>query len=134
MTLVLEIEHLLGVAFAAQSQAGELPDWPPQPDRVFSALVAAWGARGECEGERRALEWLEALPAPDIAASHGFARTAPIVFVPPNDAEGGRVGNTAVLPSLQRRQARRFPAYRPDDPVVSLIWRDVDPDPDTLAG
>ena len=64
MTLLLEIEHLLGVAFAAVSQASELPDWPPQPDRVFSALVAAWGLRGECEGERRVLEWLEALPGP----------------------------------------------------------------------
>jgi CRISPR-associated protein Csb2 len=133
MTLVLEIEHLLGVAFAAPGQASELPDWPPQPDRIFSALVAAWGVRGECDGGRRVLEWLEALPAPDIVASDGFARTAPIVFVPPNDAEGGRVGNAAVFPPLRRRQARRFPAYRPDDPVVSLIWRDVDPDPDTLA-
>ena len=64
MTLILEIEHLLGVAFAAHSQASDVPDWPPQPDRVFSALVAAWGARGERTEERRALEWLEGQPAP----------------------------------------------------------------------
>ena len=48
MPLILEIEHLLGVAFAAQSAASSAPDWPPQPDRVFSALVATWGARGDC--------------------------------------------------------------------------------------
>ena len=133
MTLVLEIEHLLGVAFAARDQSGTAPDWPPQPDRVFSALVASWGARGEREDERRALEWLEALPAPELAASDGSPRTAPIVFVPPNDAEGGRVGNAAVLPSLRRRQARRFPAYRPDDPTVSLVWRNAMPDGSTLT-
>ena len=133
MTLVLEIEHLLGVAYAAHDQASGTPDWPPQPDRVFSALVASWGARGEREAERHALEWLEWQPCPEITATNGFSRTAPIVFVPPNDAEGGRVGNAAVLPSLRRRQARHFPAFRPDNPVVLLIWRDVDPDPETVA-
>ena len=133
MTLVLEIEHLLGVAFAARREDDPTPDWPPQPDRIFSALVASWGARGEREDERQALEWLERLPTPEIAASGGFPRTAPIVFVPPNDAEGGRVGNVAVLPSLRRRQRRRFPAYRPDDPVVSLAWSEAAPDGSTLA-
>ena len=133
MTLVLEIEHLLGVAYAAHDQGSGTPDWPPQPDRVFSALVASWGARGEREAERHALEWLEWQPCPEITATNGFPRTAPIVFVPPNDAEGGRVGNAAVLPSLRRRQARHFPAFRPDNPVVLLIWRDVDPDPETVA-
>jgi CRISPR-associated protein Csb2 len=43
MTIVLEIEYLLGVSFAAGAQASDVPDWPPQPDRVFSSLVAAWG-------------------------------------------------------------------------------------------
>jgi CRISPR-associated protein Csb2 len=75
MTLVLDIEHLLGVAFAARGQESDIPDWPPQPDRVFSALVASWGARGENEAERRALEWLEGQRAPEIAASGGAART-----------------------------------------------------------
>lgn len=133
MTLVLEIEHLLGLAFAARDQGSTTPGWPPQPDRVFSALVASWGARGEREDERRALEWLEGLPPPEIAASGGSPRTAPIVFVPPNDAEGGRVGNAAVLPGLRRRQARRFPAFRPEDPTVSLVWGIAAPDGAILA-
>jgi CRISPR-associated protein Csb2 len=124
--LVLEIEHLLGVSFAAETQASVSPDWPPQPDRVFSALVAAWSARGERADERRALEWLEAQPAPDIAASGGFARTAATAFVPPNDPETGRAGDRSVMPAFRRRQPRRFPAFRPDDPVVRLVWRDVE--------
>lgn len=133
MTLVLEIEHLVGVAFAARSQASALPDWPPQPDRVFSALVASWGARGERLEERRALEWLEKQPAPEIDASDGFARSAATTFVPPNDPETGRVGNATVLPALRRRQPRRFPAFRPHDPTVRLIWRDLVADAPTLS-
>src|SRR5579864_7510100 len=133
MTLVLDIEHLLGVAFAARDQSSDAPDWPPQPDRAFSALVAAWGARGGRDDERLALEWLEAQTAPEIIASDGYPRTAPIVFVPPNDPEGGRVGNEAVMPAQRRRQARRFPAFRPEDSVVSLVWRAAAPDPDRLA-
>jgi hypothetical protein len=56
------IEHLLGVAFAGRGELSDAPDWPPQPDRVFAALVAAWAARGEPSEERRTLEWLERRP------------------------------------------------------------------------
>src|SRR5438477_10813932 len=133
MTLVLEIEHLLGVSFAAQSQASSVPDWPPRPDRLFSALVAAWGARGERPDERRALEWLEAQPSPELAASGGVARTPGTVFVPPNDPQTGRVGNTSVMPAFRRRQPRRFPAFRPDDPIVQLVWRDAEADNEIVA-
>jgi CRISPR-associated protein Csb2 len=133
MSLVLEIEHLLGVAFAAQSPASSVPDWPPQPDRVFSALVAAWGARGERPDERRALEWLETQAAPELAASDGFARTAATAFVPPNDPQTGRVGDRTVLPALRRRQPRRFPAYRPTDPIVRLVWLKTEAGSATLA-
>ena len=133
MPLVLEIEHLLGVAFAAQSQAEIAPNWPPQPDRVFSALVAAWSARGQRAEERRALEWLEAQPVPDIAASGGFARTPATVFVAPNDPTTGRVGDRSVMPFLRRRQPRRFPAFRPDDPVVQLVWQDVEAGGEIIA-
>ena len=133
MTLVLEIEHLLGVAFAARTPAGSDPDWPPQPDRVFSALVAAWGARGKRPEERQALEWLEKQSGPELAASGGSARTPATVFVPPNDPQTGRVGNLTVMPTLRRRQPRRFPAYRPDDPIVRLIWRAAAADHGTMT-
>jgi CRISPR-associated protein Csb2 len=87
MTLVLDIEHLLGVSFAARGPESGWPDWPPQPDRVFSALVAAWGARGENEAERRALEWLETQQAPQILASVINPRSGYTAYVPPNDYE-----------------------------------------------
>src|SRR4051812_28758794 len=125
MPLVLEIEHLLGVAFAALGPDSAEPDWPPQPDRVFSALVAAWAARGERADERAALEWLEAQEPPLIEASVADGRPAPIAFVPPNDPETKSVGDKTVIPALRRRQPRRFPAALPHDPVVRFVWPDA---------
>ena len=122
MTLVLEIEYLSGVAFAAIGPDSERPDWPPQPDRIFSALVATWAARGENDAERQALEWLEKLPAPRILASPSEPRTGAIVYVPPNDPRSDRQKTAkGVLPSLRSRQARRFPAARPHDAACPAL-------------
>ncbi len=132
MSLILEIEYLSGVCFAAVGPDSEVPDWPPQPDRVFSALVATWGAHREDADEARALEWLETQLVPRLAASDHFPRTAPISFVPPNDPATGRSGNAEVIPSLRRRQARRFPASRPVSAVVRFLWSESSPDNRTL--
>ena len=134
MSLVLEIEFLTGAYRAAHSPASNTPDWPPQPDRVFSGLVAAWAARGEQSIERLALEWLEARSAPAIHAGDHTVRTAPDVFVPPNDQ---RATNTEqvylkVMPRWRPRQPRRFPVARLDDPVMAMVWA-VDPEPKVLA-
>jgi CRISPR-associated protein Csb2 len=160
LPLVLEIEHLLGVSFAAQSPASAAPDWPPQPDRVFSALVASWGARGCRKEEEKALQWLEQQRPPEIVASGGWPRSPAIAYVPPNDNEvpQGAVSSKwfefltrgerppkkggyekswrnalGVVPTERARAARRFPAFRPDDPIVRLVWRDVQADSDTMA-
>jgi CRISPR-associated protein Csb2 len=125
--LVLEIEHLLGVAFAAQGPESETPDWPPQPDRVFSALVAAWAARGERPDERMALEWLEEQAPPEVAASPAAARPAPLSYVPPNDKNTDKA---AAYP-WRMRQPRRFPAALPLDPVVRMIWQEAEGAPVT---
>ncbi|MBW3565908.1 MAG: type I-U CRISPR-associated protein Cas5/Cas6 [Acidobacteria bacterium] len=130
--LILEVEYLSGVCFAAVGPDSEEPDWPPQPDRVFSALVASWGARGD---ERRAsLEWLEHLPPPLIVATTSEPRTAPVVFVPPNDPRSDRKKVArGVLPELRSRQPRRFPSSRPADPLVRFVWADSIPDEETLS-
>lgn len=133
MNLVLEIEFLTGVCRAGHGPGDESPDWPPQPDRVFSALTAAWGVRGERPVERMALEWLERQPPPFIRASGHSARTAPEVFVPPNDAKASRTVKAylKVLPEHRPRQPRRFPVARPDDPNVELVWPET-PDRETF--
>lgn len=165
MTLVLEIEYLSGVCFAAIGQDSAAPDWPPQPDRVFSALVATWAVRGQRGEETEALEWLETLDPPRILASSAEPRTAPQVYVPPNDYKTpkGELSNSRwyrdflskglsppekgghkklwhqvwnVMPDQRRRSGlkeRNFPASRPHDPVVRLLWADAEPGREALA-
>jgi len=128
MTLVLEVEYLSGVSFAAIGPDSEKSDWPPQPDRIFSALVATWAVRGQDSQEAEALEWLEKLPVPHILASDAESRTGVVVFVPPNDPRSDKQKTAkGVLPSLRSRQPRRFPATRPHDAVVRLLWDGVAP-------
>jgi CRISPR-associated protein Csb2 len=133
MSLVLEVEYLANVAFAAVGPDSDRPDWPPQPDRVFSALVMSWAARGSSEPEAEALRWLESQSTPAILASEATPRTAPVSFVPPNDPSSGRSGNAKVMPALRGRQPRRFPAARPLDPVVRFLWSEAEPDHQTLS-
>lgn len=136
MTLVLEIEFLSGVSFAAIAPNNGTPDWPPQPDRIFSALVASWAARGEREEERRALEWLEALSVPRLLASDAAARPGVTVFVPANDASSDKQKHAKnVLPALRNRQDRKygFPAARPHDPIIHLCWFAAEPDEAVLS-
>ena len=130
MGLLLEIEFLTGVCRAAREPGDDTPDWPPQPDRVFSALVSAWAARGERSEERAALEWLEAQPPPAVHASDHTLRTTPDVFVPPNDPRASKAAKTymKVMPDGRPRQPRRFPIARPDSPLIALFWP-VEPEP-----
>lgn len=134
MALVLEVEYLSGVAFAAVSAGTDRADWPPQPDRIFSALVATWAARGQLQSETRALEWLEALPVPLLMASEAAQRTSHVSFVPPNDSSAEKQKHALhVVPQLRNRQPRRFPAVRPEDPRVRLLWPDAETDNGVLA-
>lgn len=133
MALLLEIEYLSGVCFAAIGQDSPTPDWPPQPDRIFSALVATWAARGQDALEAEALEWLEKLDPPRILASGAEPRTSATAFVPPNDPRSDKQKHAkGVLPAFRSRQARRFPAARPHDPVVQILWPDAEPESDAF--
>jgi CRISPR-associated protein Csb2 len=119
--LVLEIELLTGVYRAALPD-GSGAEWPPHPERVFSALAQAWGDGGCDPKERAALEWLERQAPPVIGADgpqDWAERTAPTVFVPPNDSRGSEI---AVLPDRRRRQGRSFRAAIPINPVIQFTW------------
>jgi CRISPR-associated protein Csb2 len=134
VSLVLEIEFLSGVYYGSRAPESDRSDWPPQFDRVFSALVASWGMRGERAEEEAALEWLEALPCPRLFASPAEERFAYTSFVPPNDASSSRKKHRAeVLPPLRQRQPRRFVAARPLDPVLRIVWPESEPTREALS-
>ena len=107
--LVLEIEFLAGRYVASSWNERDAPEWPPHPARVFSAMVAACHEAGGPDLlERRALEWLQALSAPDIVASQADKRPTVPVFVPVNDTamgSGGPRKAQAVAKAQRRRQA-----------------------------
>lgn len=133
MTLVLEVEFLSGVSFAAIAPDNEAPEWPPQPDRIFSALVATWAARGQQDDEAAALVWLEGAPSPRLAASEAAARSGALVYVPPNDPRSDKGKHArGVVPAFRGRQPRCFPAARPDNPTVRLLWENAAPPREVL--
>ncbi|SIS74402.1 type I-G CRISPR-associated protein Csb2 [Alicyclobacillus vulcanalis] len=132
MTLVLEIEFLSGSSVAALHPDSEAPDWPPQPDRVFSALVATWAYRGQRPEERLALEWLEALEPPRIEATSAFQRTSYVTYVPPNDRSAVKMRRASDnISDYRSRQPRRFITVRPVSPTVRLLWHGVGADGET---
>ena len=101
--LTIEIELLTGV-YRAGLPDGSGAEWPPHPERLFSAFAQAWGDGGCDSEECAALEWLERQGAPWIEADNDeewAERTAPTVFVPPNGDRGNEI---SVLPERRRRQ------------------------------
>jgi CRISPR-associated protein Csb2 len=135
--LAFGIRYLNGFAAACASherQPGrEQPEWPPHPARVFMALAAAYFQTGEDPGERRALEWLESLPAPLLRAAGHAPRAVVTHYVPVNDKPGDRqkppIAVIQSIPQLARdRQPRTFPRTWPDEDVVYLVWPQVVPE------
>lgn len=113
--LSLRIDFLNGVYHAADPDNPTLPEWPPAPDRVFQALVAAaYGGRHD-PAPLRALEghW------PELLFGHARVAKSGINFVPAAyKAKEGRV----------RKYDPQMVAIT--DPVI-LHWPDV---PDALNG
>ncbi len=131
--LALAWQYLTGRAVATHPTDRNRPEWPPHPDRVFQALVAAWAEAGQDLSQRAALEWLSALPPPLVAVPADVEPcAAPAVFVPVNDTHGPARGpykdaHLGLLPECRARKERRFPAVFAGDGVCALVWPDADP-------
>lgn len=144
----LGIRYLMGWAMAAADGADKKrAEWPPHPDRIFMALAAAWFETGQDVAEGAALQWLEALPAPRLAASGACARELTTHYVPVNDTRLSKVekvreltvdpdvslgklknAGLSQLLEFRGRQPRSFPVAIPYDPDVHLIWDEDVPD------
>jgi len=130
--LALGIELLMGRAIISRWDSREEPEWPPHPDRVFMALVAAWGEAGEDAEQRAVLEWLEGLGPPSLAMPPELSfRTPFTTYVPVNDdsrpiGPKGPYGAMGSIPIGRNRQPRHFPTVVPESPVMYLRWDEVD--------
>jgi CRISPR-associated protein Csb2 len=129
--LTVAWQYLTGRCVATDFADRARAEWPPHPDRVFQALVAAWGGRGADEAERKALEWLEQQGNPRLLAPVVEDEPAPVkVYVPVNDIQTKQPKKyppdmLALLPSHRSRKDRCFPHVRVGDGTCALIW-DVD--------
>jgi CRISPR-associated protein Csb2 len=118
----IEVEYLLGRAFAGDFKHRELSEWPPHPGRLFSALAAAYFENGADARGRVALEWLETQKPPHIHAGDAGEGETPMAFVPTNYPGDGP-------PVIRGKQPRYFPAQGPSEAVVHFVWRDAEPGP-----
>lgn len=83
--------HLLLGRYHGQSDDGRRPQWPPNPHRLFQALIAAGhlGSRRTEFGpaQRAALQWLERQDPPLIVAPPAYPGTPLRLYVPNNDMD-----------------------------------------------
>ncbi len=144
--LAIGIEFLMGRSVAARWENRDKPEWPPHPDRVFMALVAAWGETGERPEIYRVLKWLESLDHPQIAASGIVSERSEFTsYVPANDTQVPKTSakgevtaelvakGLRLLPDRRNRNARTFPAVVPEDSLVYLVWPDATPSEEQQA-
>ena len=132
----LGVEFLMGRAamtrWDSRREGAGSAEWPPHPDRVFMALVAAFGESGEHDLERDALLWLEAQGPPALSVPDATAERAVVTsYVPVNgdrakDTINVRAAPMGTMPIGLVRQARVFPTVVPDDPTFHLVWHGVD--------
>ena len=127
--LTLGIRYLTGCVVASDVADRRHVEWPPHPGRVFMALAAAHFEAGENGLERAALEWLEALPAPQIYAPQQTERPVVTHYVPVNDKVGPSKAPLQSAAGLTRtRQPRSFARAWLEDDTVYLIWPDAQPE------
>ncbi|QEG35264.1 CRISPR-associated protein, family (Cas_GSU0054) [Bythopirellula goksoeyrii] len=111
--LGITVEYVAGVAHLdrqAYDEPGHV-EWPPHPDRLFMALVAAM-YRGEPQpAELEALSWLEGQQPPAISASPTNDRSTLTAYWPTNDKL-----------YANRNKEKLLAATCPDDPCVTYWW------------
>jgi len=134
--LSIGIEFLARRYYAQDPHSAQLrAEWPPHPDRLFSALVSSAYARTVeptlDPAERAALLWLESLSAPiwsgPVMLGSGRLMHA---FVPTNAVDlraagGKRLIQLHALPEFRSRQPRSFASMAIDKPGY-WTWPDAE--------
>ncbi len=88
MTHLLLTVRFLDDRYHGLLDRGGPPEWPPSPFRLFQALVAGVGRRGELDtAVGKSLEWLQTLDPPIIIAPRSKYGQAITRFVPNNDGD-----------------------------------------------
>lgn len=131
-------KYLFGRVIATDYANRKKVEWPPHPDRVFQALIAAWGERGEDEKEKAALKWIEEQDLPELVIPKVLDHPESVsVFVPSNDIEASKgeikkdqYGDKkiSILPGLRKRSERFFPSLHVGQQECHLVWSKTIPE------
>ena len=121
-SLVIAVRFHEGRYHGQADRFGDDDGWPPSPGRLFQALVAsaARGATLHAE-DRRALEWLEELDPPRIAAPAVRRGQAVRRFVPNNDLDS--VGGDPARIGEIRVGKQWRPCFFDRDIPILFAWR-----------
>lgn len=146
--LILRVEFLTGVFMATKHDdpSRSTPEWPPHPDRLYSALVAAGaepdgsGGTSLADAERNALKWLAEQGSPEIRAATAHLRTTPAVPMPsnPHDTEVWKKGSGGTrvarpgsdkewLPIHRKKALLPIPAVIPEEDAAWFKWPKAEP-------
>jgi CRISPR-associated protein Csb2 len=128
----IEVEFLMKRIYAASWSRRDYVEWPPHPSRLFSALVASYEESVHDKLASQALEWLEALPPPEMYVepesllynSGVLKSTSPSFYVPVNDDKN--------IPEKRIRKERYFPSLSLRDGKVYFIWNQSDENEEML--
>jgi len=125
--LAIEIEYLTGRAVACSYHDRTQAEWPPHPQRLFSALVAAHSELDLGERGAAALRWMEALEPPQMVLDLApGVRQALGHWVPVNDEaicfDANKPTNFQHPLDRRTKQERYFPSVLPSDRRVTFQW------------
>ena len=133
--LAIEVEYLTGRAVATDYGERSEAEWPPHPQRLFSALVAMHAESDVGAEGALALRWLEQQPPPSICVDlHPGKRQSLSFWVPINDETlSGKGFNLQHLLDRRTKQERYFPSVLPGDTCVTFVWPGAEPTPSERA-
>lgn len=115
--LCIEAHFLAGYYHGRRRQRSQ---WPPNPHRLFQALVAA-GTTGFrrtsfCDVKKSALRWLETQPTPEIIAPESHESPPIKLYVPNNDTD------KEIQTRIERTEKLLHPHTLRGDATVRFLW------------
>jgi CRISPR-associated protein Csb2 len=112
---------------ASDDPARLVAEWPPHPQRLFSALVDAAGHSGLPPSARSAIEWLEQQEPPEIRAAKRATTSTHSAFVPVNSLPD-KAKHTLYPGRVAAGTQKSWPRVFPATPVIRFVWPDASPD------